>query len=227
MPASAQVSAEIALQSDYRLRGYSLSDGEPVAAVSLGYDDPSGFYAGGSAIGVLRGDEPELLALQGSAGYAARLSADLSIDVGIARSQYYSGYGSTRNYHYTELYVGLSRRPVTGRVSFSPDYFRADTPTVYAEVETGFEIAPDWLVNAHVGTLHYLDQPPPTLPRRRYDWRLGGTRRLGPYGIHLELTGRLAKRPGGYTPAYPYPVYGAAPPKTNGAAVVASLTRSL
>ena len=44
VPASAQVAVEAALQTDHRIRGYSVSDEEPSASVSFSYDDPSGAY---------------------------------------------------------------------------------------------------------------------------------------------------------------------------------------
>ena len=41
--ARAQVSGTVSLVSDYRLRGISLSDGEPEPQVNLGYDSPGGW----------------------------------------------------------------------------------------------------------------------------------------------------------------------------------------
>ena len=45
-PAAAQVSGSIDIESDYRLRGYSLSAGRPTATAQIGYDDASGLYLG-------------------------------------------------------------------------------------------------------------------------------------------------------------------------------------
>ena len=58
MPVAAQVAIEAAVQTDYRVRGYSVSDGEPTASVSVSYDDPAGFYLGGLAIGRIRDGDP-------------------------------------------------------------------------------------------------------------------------------------------------------------------------
>lgn len=219
MPASAQIAVEAAIQSDYRLRGYSLSDEKPVASVSLAYDDPSGFYLGGTASGTIRGGDPEPFALQGNIGYAGRVAPGVSIDGGVSRSQYYSGYGTSRNYHYTELYLGLATPIVTTRVRFSPDYFRADTPTIYVEAEGGIEPAKDWFLSAHAGALSYLEKPPFYLARRRYDWRLGVSRLFGPWGVHADLSGRIQKHTR-YAPRF------AAARSDDGAAAVLSLTRA-
>jgi hypothetical protein len=41
-PVSAQLSGSIALDSDYRLRGYSLTGDQPAASAQLNYDLPAG-----------------------------------------------------------------------------------------------------------------------------------------------------------------------------------------
>ena len=202
MPVAAQVAIEAAVQTDYRVRGYSVSDGEPTASVSVSYDDPAGFYLGGLAIGRIRDGDPVLLGFQGGLGYAVRLAPRLSLDGGIARTQYLYGYGTSRNYDYTEAYLGLALPSVSARLSYSPDYYSEDTPTLYAELDAGFEPAPDWFLSAHAGALTYLDGAPLYSSRTRYDWRLGASRQIGSYGIHLDLSGRIVGEPGGY--ALPY-----------------------
>jgi uncharacterized protein (TIGR02001 family) len=220
-PASAQVAIEAALQTDYRVRGYSVSDGEPTASVSVSYDDPSGIYVGGLAIATLRDGDPALLGIQGSAGYAVRLTPRLSLDGGVARTEYFYGYGTARNYHYTEAYVGIALPHVAARLSYSPDYYRAGVDTLYAEVDAGFEPAPNWFLSAHAGVLTYLDAPPPYSPRTRYDWRVGASRQFGPYAVHLDVSGRIVAEPDGYR--LPYPLTRITRDRT---AAVLSLTRS-
>ncbi len=51
-PAHAQFSGAVSLQSDYRYRGISLTERQPVVSLDLAYDHASGAYAGASAIGV-------------------------------------------------------------------------------------------------------------------------------------------------------------------------------
>jgi uncharacterized protein (TIGR02001 family) len=208
------------VQSDYRYRGYSLSDSDPVATVAVNYDDPSGFYIGGNLVGTIDDGEPALVALQGTLGYAARLSPELSLDAGVSRTEYGS-YVLGGDVDYTELYLGLAGRNVTARIRYSPDYYRDDWETLYVELDGGFEVAPDWFVSAHVGQLTYLGDISPYLVRHTYDWRLGGSRKLGAYGIHVELTGRLAKRP----PALLAPGEDN-PLQAGGTAVVVGVTRA-
>lgn len=191
MPAQAQVAVEAALQTDYRVRGYSVSDGRPVAAMTVTYDDPSGVYLGGSVSGTVRGGEPALVHVQGGAGYAVRVGPTVSLDAGVSKTQYFSGYGTSRDYDYTELYVGLALPVVSARLSYSPDYWRNGNDTLYAAVETGFEPAPDWFLSAHGGILTYLGDPPPYRPDRTFDWGLGASRQLGRWGVHLDVSGRI------------------------------------
>jgi len=188
-PAQAQVAGSITLESDYRYRGHSLSSGEPVATASLDYDDSSGFFIDGSATGVLGGDRPGLLGVQGNIGYATRLNSKLSMDLGVLRTQYTSSYTGDRAAHYTELYLGFTRRSLSSRVYFSPDYFRGGISTLYGEIEGTIEPVRKWHLTAHVGGLLYLNRPAPyALRRDQYDWRLGVSRQLGTFELHLNLS---------------------------------------
>jgi uncharacterized protein (TIGR02001 family) len=194
LPASAQVAVEATLQNDYRVRGYSISDRDPAASVALSYDDASGIYIGGSVIGALLDGEPELVGFTANAGYAVRLDPELSLDAGVAKTQYFFGYGTSQNYDYTEIYLGLDLPVVSARVSYSPDYYRNDTHALYGEVNSGIEPAPNWLISGHAGVLTYLETPPVYVPRQTWDWRIGATRQFGPYGVHLGVSGRIQAR---------------------------------
>jgi uncharacterized protein (TIGR02001 family) len=188
--AQAQVAGSISIESDYRFRGRSLSSGQPVATASLDYDDASGFFIDGSITGVLGGDRPGLLGVQGNIGYATRLSSKLSMDVGVLRSQYTPSYTGDRATHYTELYLGIIRRSLSSRVYFSPDYFRGGASTLYGEIEGAIEPAKDWHLTAHVGGLIYLNRPTPYANwRNQHDWRVGVSRQLGAFDVHLNLSG--------------------------------------
>jgi uncharacterized protein (TIGR02001 family) len=198
MPARGQVAIEAALQTDYRIRGYSISDDRPSASLSVSYDHPSGGYLGGSAVGIIREGDPELLGIQANLGYATRLSPRVSVDAGVSRTQYFSGYGTNRNFDYTEVYLGLALPVVAARLSYSPDYYRDGAQTLYAELDGGIEPAPDWFLSAHIGALTYVDTPPVYLPRTRFDWRVGASRQFGRLGVHVDVSGRILGEPDGY-----------------------------
>jgi uncharacterized protein (TIGR02001 family) len=190
-PAFAQVSGSVDIESDYRLRGYSLSAGQPVVTAQIGYDDDSGVYLNLSATGEIGHDDPLFLGVQGNIGYVRRLNQKLSIDGGVTRSQYRSPDRNSRSHNYTEVYLGLASDPFSARIYYSPDYFRPDVSTLYGEVEATFRPAKHWRLNGHLGSLIYLSTPARYIPGReaRYDWRVGVSRELGSFDLHAALSG--------------------------------------
>lgn len=184
--------------SDYRLRGYTLSDGRPVATLDVSYDHPSGFYFGVSALGVLaKGAEPRPLGLQESFGYARRLKSGLTIDAGITNANlthYAIGQQSAR---YTEVYVGLLGRGISSHIFYSPHYLYSDLHSIYAELNGVVRPADRWRINWHVGAQ--------ALRAGRYDYaktyadgRLGLTREFGATQAQLAISrgGRGPRPPG-------------------------------
>ena len=189
--ARAQVAGSLNLETDYRLRGYSLSAGRPTATAQISYDHRSGLYINAAATGVARRDEAALLGHQVNVGYARQLSPTLSLDAGLLRSDYRPRYRGRPATHYSEAYVGLTVRRITARLSYSPHYFYKDVATLYGEVGAAVQPSANWRLNAHVGTLIYLRTPayyyskPPT----KYDWRLGASRQFGQFEAHAALSG--------------------------------------
>ncbi len=191
VPARAQVSASVDVESDYRLRGYSLSSGRPTATAQIGYDDDSGVYLNLSATGMLGRDDPLFLGVQGNIGYAKRLTKRLSLDGGVVRSQYRAPDPTTRSHNYTELYLGMTADPISARVYYSPDYFRSGVSTLYGEIEGTVRPAKNWRLNAHLGSLVYLTTPANYFPGRqaRYDWQAGVARQFGNLDLHAAISG--------------------------------------
>lgn len=190
IPAQAQVSGSVDVESDYRLRGYSLSAGRPVATAQIGYDDDSGVYFNLSATGELgRDDDPRFLGVQGNIGYARKLNQKLSIDAGVVRNQYRAAYPGVRSNDYTEMYLGVAADSLSARIYYSPD-FRPGVATVYGEVEATIRPANNWRLNGHLGGLVYVTT---TNCRFRsdpkYDWRLGVARQFGSLDLHTALSG--------------------------------------
>jgi uncharacterized protein (TIGR02001 family) len=190
-PATAQLSGSLAVESDYRLRGYSLSEGRPAATLQLGYDHPSGLYLNGSASLTWPDGEPRLLGTQLNLGYSKRLGPDVVIDAGLLRADYRPGYDSGLRRNYSEAYLGATVNRVSARIFYSPDYLRDDVSTLYGEIETFLEPAPDWRLSGHLGGTAYLGRarPYPGTRSAQYDWRLSLSRELGSVEIHGSLSG--------------------------------------
>ena len=188
------MAGSVAVQSDYVVRGYSISADKPAAILNLSYDDPSGFYANGSAIGDLdSGGNPTFQGLIGDIGYARRLTSRLSVDMGLMRTQYYQLYGAKADVGYTEGYVGVTTHGLAARLYYSPDYYQSGVQTLYGELEGSREVWAKVRLGAHLGYLDYLSRPADATGaaarRNQYDWRLSASRLFAPIDLHLALTG--------------------------------------
>jgi uncharacterized protein (TIGR02001 family) len=187
--ADAQWGGTLSLESDYRLRGYSLTDGNPAASAQVTYDHGSGFYLNLAGLAQIAGDDPRFMGVVGNVGYARRLSSQVTLDVGALRSEIRASERYGRPYRYTEIYAGAAVGRVLGRVYYSPDYRGDGVQTLYGELEAGFEPAREWRVSGHVGVLTYL-----TAARywpagsTHQDWRLSVSRQLGRFEVHSALS---------------------------------------
>jgi len=191
-PAAAQVAGVLSIDSDFRLRGYSLSSGRPVASARIGLDDISGFYADGSATATLnRHEDVRVLGYQIDAGIAKRLSEDWSVDVGIAHNQLRAAYPGGRRYVYSEGYAGVARGQVSAYVFVSPNYLRSGFWTVYGQVEESFAPAKHLTLTAHFGALGHVSTPVSYALRHKtsYDWRVGATRESENLAFHINISG--------------------------------------
>jgi uncharacterized protein (TIGR02001 family) len=189
-PAAAQWGGTFSLDSDYRLRGYSLTDGDPAASAQVTYDHPSGAYANLVALAKIGGDETRFMGVLANVGYARRVSSNVTIDAGLLRSEIRASDQYARPYRYTEIYAGATVGRVLGRIYYSPDYRSDGVSTLYGELETGFEPARDWRVSGHVGSLLYLtDATYREAGSTHQDWRISVSRQLGRVEIHSALSG--------------------------------------
>jgi uncharacterized protein (TIGR02001 family) len=179
--AHAQFASSVALLSDYRYRGVSLSDGQPAAQLSLSYDAPSsGGYAGAmvSNVRLSREDAAQVI---GYAGVARRFASDWSWDVGMEYTQYTGHY----SYRYAEVYAGVNYRHVGVRLYYASDYFGLGRPVLYAELNASQNLGDRWYVFGHAGVLQsngaYED-------RRRNDYRAGFGLTLDDFDLQLAWT---------------------------------------
>jgi uncharacterized protein (TIGR02001 family) len=199
-PSLAQIGGRIGLQSDEVVRGVSVTQNRPIGSLDLSYDFPTGFYANGSTFGALsQSSRPGLVGLSGDVGYARRLNLQLSVDGGVARSQYIGVGSNGYSTGYTEVYAGLTSRHLSARLYYSPDYYANGSRTLYAEVGGNIGVIADIRLNAHVGTLQYLARPAGAWPAHtRFDWLIGASRQFGPADLHLAVTGGGPNQPSAY-----------------------------
>jgi uncharacterized protein (TIGR02001 family) len=187
-PAAAQVAATVGVDSDYRLRGYSLTNDHPAISGSVSYDHSSGFYFSLAGLADLRA-EPRFLGIIGNVGYARKVGTVVTIDGGVLRYQIRSAESDKPGFEYTEFYGGASVGLVTGRVYYSPHYRTDALPTLYGEVEAGFEPADKWRLSGHVGVLTYLKSSYYYRSGETHrDWRVTLSRRLGRFELHSAIS---------------------------------------
>jgi uncharacterized protein (TIGR02001 family) len=189
VPARAQLAFSGVIASDDRYRGESTSGHNPVATLTVAYDDPSGFYLGASFTAVAAGGFVEPLRSVQYVGYAKRLKSGLSLDAGITHrisSHYYTGeYAS----EFTEAYVGIVGRRVSSHLFFSPDYDGRGGDAVYGETEALLLDRGDWSLSAHAGALLGPREDPADARKVELDGRIGITRRFGRTALSLNWIG--------------------------------------
>jgi uncharacterized protein (TIGR02001 family) len=191
--ACAQFSGSIAVESDQRFRGVSLSDGKPDLRLSLAYDVPNGWYGGASATGVEFEREPSQLELLVYAGHVWRAGAGANWELGVTAAHF---SGGTR-YDYQEVFAGLLAERWSARVYYSPDYYSAGIPTVYAELNGGVPLRANLRAFGHVGALSRLRGG---AQRTRIDLRAGLA--LARDAWELQLAWHGIARDGSYPSAY-------------------------
>jgi uncharacterized protein (TIGR02001 family) len=193
--AQAQVGLSAALESDDRLRGVSISNGDPVVSLNLAYDHASGFYGGVSATAVItRHAGWEMQGGVVYAGYAGRLSGQTSWDVGAINSTVSVYADNAYRYNYTEVYAGVTRNSLSAHLYYSPSYLGGGAPTLYGELNGAWRLARRWRLFAHGGVLTAVGQGAFTYSgRTQFDGRLGVAREFGRCEVHLAWTTTSAR----------------------------------
>lgn len=198
--ARAQESVSLTVQSDYLLRGVSLSDGRPTLSFDVDYDDASGFYVAGSATATnTRHAGVELLSAVADVGFARRLASGLTWDVGVSDSQVSTFVGSRYVANYAEVYAGLARGGLAARLYFSPDYLGERTRTLYLDFSETVRPADRWRLTAHAGLLEVIEgEYGPLGGRSHLDLSASAARDFGRF--EARLTASWADPPPVYPP---------------------------
>ena len=119
---AAQVTGNVALLSDYRFRGESLTEGKPALQAAVNYDHSSGLFAGGLVSNVRIDPDVIGLSAQVYGGYTRPIGERASWDVGVVTYVFPPPSGGP-TYNYTEVFVGASFDTVTSRLYYTNSYF--------------------------------------------------------------------------------------------------------
>jgi uncharacterized protein (TIGR02001 family) len=194
-PAQAQISAAVGLQSDYRYRGISLSNGLPAATFDLSYDHKSGFYAGGSTVAMVHDGQLRSLGFIEYLGFATPRRGGVSWDLGVNNQDLAYYYGDRRiPLRYSDVYVGVVGDGLSAHLHYSPNYLRPGYDALYADVDGTVKPAENWRLFAHLGTTVPVGD---TIGRhQRWDARAGVARQLGAFQLQASVTATTPDPPG-------------------------------
>lgn len=142
---AAEVTANVALTSDYKFRGISQTDTGP--AIQGGFDIgfQSGVYVGTWGSNV---DFANSLELDYYIGYSTDLNDDVAIDVGYL----YYDYPSTPDQDdYAEVYASVSFMDFTLGGNYSDDYYNETGKFFYVYGDYEFALPEDFSLAIHYG----------------------------------------------------------------------------
>ena len=194
IPAWAQFGASAAVDSDYRYRGVSLSDGKASARLTLNYDADERWYAGASTTRATLVSNESYLQVLGYAGWLAPPIDGRSVEIGVDASH----FDSISGYDFAEAYVGLLADRWSTRLYVAPDYYGRSVPVAYAEIDAHVPLNEHTRLFAHVGSLVPLRSEAGEAGKARIDVSFGAGLVRVPWDVHLAW---VAATRGGPYPA--------------------------
>lgn len=185
--AHAQVSAALSLDSEYRLRGLTLSNRQAALSLSGAAELPNGVYAGGALIAAdTPGDQVRLLGHLEQLGYAFRDGRGVSWDIGLSNTNVEIQAARPVRLKYSEIHLGVSRDNLSARIFVSPNY-QGNVTTAYLDLDATRKLADDWRASAHLGVLKRLSAATARVSlQERYDLRLGLIREFSNAELRLD-----------------------------------------
>ena len=118
-PANAEVTANVALTTDYVWRGISQNQEDPALQGGFDYSHDSGFYVGVWGSNVNFGGASTELDLY--AGWGTELESGLGVDLGYIKYSYHGSDGASDN-DFDEAYVGISYSGFSATYSFGDEF---------------------------------------------------------------------------------------------------------
>jgi uncharacterized protein (TIGR02001 family) len=151
--AQAEISANVAVVSDYRFRGISQSNKNPAIQGGFDYAFTNGFYLGtwGSSVNfdsdtVFNGS----LELDVYGGWGKEFGENSTIDLGYIYYAYPGDDGNTIG-NYQEIYANYGWRDLSLGVAYSDDYYGDSGKFLYLQANYDWSFAEDWGLSFHVG----------------------------------------------------------------------------
>jgi uncharacterized protein (TIGR02001 family) len=187
--ASAEISGNVALTTDYKFRGISQSDESPAIQGGFDYEHESGFYIGtwGSSVDfdTNGGGYDGSLELDVYAGFSNSFGDS---DWGYTVGAIYYAYPGDDNEEgdYFEVNAGLSWKDLSILVSYSDDYYAETGKFYYIQGDYSLSFAEIWTLGLHVGYNSFDEKGFLSDGQDEYwDYKVGVG--VSVFGVDLEL----------------------------------------
>ena len=159
-PSEITVTGNVALTTDYRFRGVSLSNGDPAIQGGITVAHASGVYVGAWSSSIHGGDVFGDQELDLFGGWSGEVTPGVTLDAGLLYYVYPSGHVGKANYFEPYASVAGTVGPATVKVGVAYDWKQDslgndDNLYVYGNVDVGVPSTP-LTISAHVG---YTDGP--------------------------------------------------------------------
>ena len=189
--ACAQLGASVAVDSDYRYRGVSLSQSKPSLRLTLNYDAPERWYAGASATRAALTARESYTQTIGYAGWATSAVDGRSLEFGLDASH----FAGISGYDFAEAYVGLLGERWSARLYYAANYYGRHVQMVYAESSVHWPFDRHARLFAHAGALVPLGGATGAADKPRGDFSVGGGFALVGWDLHLAVVGASPRGP--------------------------------
>lgn len=188
LAAHAELSANVAVTSDYIWHGVSQTNERPALQAGVEYAHESGFYIGtwGSNVDFAEDvADPARVEIDLYGGVRGETEWGLGWDLSLLRYMYPK---TTENYDYNELKLSLSYRSVTFEVDYSDDVFATGKEGFYYyNVGVSHEFPDLFTLSAAVGYSDLgLEVTGEGAPESYVDWRIGVSRDIWGFGFDLS-----------------------------------------
>ena len=192
---TAQISGNVALLSDYRFRGESLTEGRPALQAAVNYDHSSGLFLGGLVSNVRIDPDVSGLSALAYGGYTHPLGERASWDVGVV-TYVFPQPSTGPDYNYTEAFVGASFGALSSRLYYTNSYFGAGQ-AVYLELNGTHSLDERFTLTGHIGYLGQGEPPEsPSNGQRRglIDFQAGVSVDISGFRLGVSIVGTDAQQ---------------------------------
>ena len=196
------ITGNVAITSDYLFRGISRTDSDPALQGGLDAIHETGFYTGVWGSNVQSAGNLEL---DYYAGYKNSLNEQISFDTGVIYYDYPGGsLGGGVDAEYWEIYGGLSydlaQAIISGKISYSPDYFGETGTGLYYEAGLNVPLPLELDLALHAGYQTIDDGEASkggffSSNEDSYsDWSIGITKKLAGAGFNITYSSTSLNR---------------------------------